>query len=72
MLMQNSGVANKEHYGMLRYFWSGQYHAGHVLVRATGGDRAWAYMHSGLLLTCALTNSKYAEVVEFLEISTAA
>ena len=24
MLMQNFGVTNKEHYGMLRYFWSGQ------------------------------------------------
>ena len=24
MIMQNSGVTNKEHYGMLRYFWSGQ------------------------------------------------
>ena len=25
MLMQNFGVTNKEHYGMLWYFWSGQY-----------------------------------------------
>ena len=25
MLMQNFGVTNKEHYGMLRYFWSGQF-----------------------------------------------
>ena len=25
MLMQNSGVTNKEHYGMLCYFWSGQF-----------------------------------------------
>ena len=25
MLMQNSGVTNKEHYGMLWYFWSGQW-----------------------------------------------
>ena len=24
MLMQNFGVTNKEHYGMLWYFWSGQ------------------------------------------------
>ena len=24
MLMQNFGVINKEHYGMLWYFWSGQ------------------------------------------------
>ena len=24
MLMQNFGGTNKEHYGMLRYFWSGQ------------------------------------------------
>ena len=24
MLMQNFGVTNKEYYGMLRYFWSGQ------------------------------------------------
>ena len=24
MLMQNSGGTNKEHYGMLWYFWSGQ------------------------------------------------
>ena len=23
--MQNFGVTNKEHYGMLWYFWSGQY-----------------------------------------------
>ena len=23
--MQNFGVANKEHYGMLWYFWSGQF-----------------------------------------------
>ena len=28
-------------------------------------DRARAYMHSGLLLPCALTNSTYAEVVAF-------
>ena len=25
MLMQNFEVTNKEHYGMLRYFWSGQF-----------------------------------------------
>ena len=25
MLMQNFGVTNKEHYGMLWYFWSGQF-----------------------------------------------
>ena len=25
MLMQNFGVINKEHYGMLWYFWSGQF-----------------------------------------------
>ena len=25
MIMQNFGVTNKEHYGMLRYFWSGQF-----------------------------------------------
>ena len=25
MLMQNFGATNKEHYGMLWYFWSGQY-----------------------------------------------
>ena len=25
MLMQNFGVTNKEHYGLLRYFWSGQF-----------------------------------------------
>ena len=25
MLMQNFGVANKEYYGMLWYFWSGQF-----------------------------------------------
>ena len=25
MLMQNFGVTGKEHYGMLWYFWSGQY-----------------------------------------------
>ena len=24
MLMQIFGVTNKEHYGMLRYFWSGE------------------------------------------------
>ena len=24
MLMQNFGLTNKEHYGMLWYFWSGQ------------------------------------------------
>ena len=24
MIMQNFGVTNKEHYGMLRHFWSGQ------------------------------------------------
>ena len=24
MLMQNFGVTNKQHYGMLWYFWSGQ------------------------------------------------
>ena len=23
--MQNFGVTNQEHYGMLRYFWSGQF-----------------------------------------------
>ena len=28
MLMQNFGVTNKEHYGMLWYFWSGQFHLG--------------------------------------------
>ena len=25
MLMQNFGVTNKEHYGMLWYFWSGRF-----------------------------------------------
>ena len=25
MFMQNFGVTNKEHYGMLWYFWSGQF-----------------------------------------------
>ena len=30
MLMQNFGVTNKEHYGMLWYFWSGQYKFGSV------------------------------------------
>ena len=25
MLMQNFGVTNQEHYGMLWYFWSGQF-----------------------------------------------
>ena len=27
MLMQNFGVTNEEHYGMLWYFWSGQWRA---------------------------------------------
>ena len=27
MLMQNSGVTNKQYYGMLWYFWSGQLQA---------------------------------------------
>ena len=30
MLMQNFGVTNKEHYGMLWYFWSGQLRHVHV------------------------------------------
>ena len=30
MLMQNFGVTNKEHYGMLWYFWSGQIAVFHV------------------------------------------
>ena len=33
MLMQNFGVTNKEHYGMLWYFWSGQLIAQRIAKR---------------------------------------
>ena len=32
MLMQNFGVTNKEHYGMLWYFWSGQLVAHNLIM----------------------------------------
>ena len=35
MLMQNFGVTNKEHYGMLWYFWSGQLNVVHGQVQKT-------------------------------------
>ena len=35
MLMPNVGVTNKEHYGMLWYFWSGQYLISIVVPRVT-------------------------------------
>ena len=37
MLMQNFGVINKEHYGMLWYFWSGQLHI--LVSRASWGPK---------------------------------
>ena len=40
MLMQNFGVTNKEHYGMLWYFWSGQLNEEHFTFQLQ-------YKHSG-------------------------
>ena len=33
MLRQNFGVTNKEHYGMLWYFWSGQLKSREMIVK---------------------------------------
>ena len=45
MLMQNFGVTNKEHYGMLWYFWSGQLELRiQVLLTKTGIE----YLESGI------------------------
>ena len=43
VLMQNFGVTNKEHYGMLWYFWSGQMKGSPVLSEGgVGGGVAVA------------------------------
>ena len=45
MLMQNFGLTNKEHYGMLWYFWSGQLtkidrvHLDGIMGSLTGQDK---------------------------------
>ena len=46
--MQNFGVTNKEHYGMLWYFWSGQLHSpinAEIRLRRANQIREFCYSY---------------------------